>query len=197
MERVVCYQSRHPQPTERNYPVHEFLAMKYALTKFRIYLFGYRPFIVYTDHASLLTAFKSPHLSQRMARWLTFVAEYNFSVEYKLGRLNIVADAISCRHNFEPTTRVNSEALPTVSSLSVSVPSSPLLDDVRKAYEGDLNLLSLMDHLVNSSRKTLSDLPLCTGPLWIDIRLATGCCTIQPLPTTRLVSSYLIMIICA
>ena len=79
-ERVVCYQSLQLQPAELNYPVHdeELLAMKYALDKFRVYLLGDRPFIVYTDHASLRTAANSPHLSQRMARWLSFFAEYNF-----------------------------------------------------------------------------------------------------------------------
>jgi len=35
-------------------------------------------FAVYTDHASLRTAMKSPHLFQHMARWLPFFAEYNF-----------------------------------------------------------------------------------------------------------------------
>ena len=64
--------------------------MKYALAKFRVYLLGDRPFIVYKDHASLRTAVNSPHLSQRMARCLSFFAEYKFSVEYKPGRLNVV-----------------------------------------------------------------------------------------------------------
>ncbi|KAE9263742.1 hypothetical protein PR003_g33043, partial [Phytophthora rubi] len=50
-------------------------------------------FAVYTDHASLRTAMKSPHLSQRMARWLSFFAEYNFVVHYKPGKNNILADA--------------------------------------------------------------------------------------------------------
>jgi hypothetical protein len=70
VECVVCYQSCQLQPAERNYPVHdkEFLAMKYALAKFRVYLLGDRPFKVFTDHASLRTAVNSPHLSQRMAR---------------------------------------------------------------------------------------------------------------------------------
>ena len=96
-ERVVCYQSRQLQPAEHNYPAHEkeLLSMKYALAKFRVYLLGGRPFIVYTDHASLHTAVNSPHLSQWMARWLSFFAEYNFSVEYKPGRMNVVADALS------------------------------------------------------------------------------------------------------
>ena len=95
-ERVVCYQLLQLQPAERNYPVHdkELFAMKYALDKFRVYLLGDRPFIVFMDHASLRTAVNSPHLLQRMARWLSFFAEYNFSVEYKPGRLNVVADAL-------------------------------------------------------------------------------------------------------
>ena len=52
-ERVVCYHSRQLQAAESNYPVHdkERLAMKYALAKFRVYLLGDSPFVVYTDHA--------------------------------------------------------------------------------------------------------------------------------------------------
>ncbi|KAG2969215.1 hypothetical protein PC118_g17560 [Phytophthora cactorum] len=54
-DRVVYYQSRQLKPAERNYPVHdkELLAMKYALAKFRVYLLGSGPFVVYIDHASL------------------------------------------------------------------------------------------------------------------------------------------------
>ena len=43
-------------------------------------------------------------------------------------------------------------------TLTVSVPSSTLLDDVRKTYAEDKDLLRLMDHLVNPSRKSLNDL---------------------------------------
>ncbi|KAG4234677.1 hypothetical protein PC116_g17149 [Phytophthora cactorum] len=105
-DRVVYYQSRQLKPAQRNYPVHdkELLAMKYALAKFRVYLLGSGPFVVYTDHASLRTAVKSPHISQRMARWLSFFAEYDFRVEYKPGRLNVVADALSRRPDYAVKT---------------------------------------------------------------------------------------------
>ncbi|GMF35092.1 unnamed protein product [Phytophthora fragariaefolia] len=101
-DRVVYSQSRQLKPAERNYPVHdkERLAMKYALAKFRVYLLGSRPLVVYTDHASLRMAIKSPHISPRMARWLSFFAEYNFQVEYKPGRLNVVTDALSRRPDY-------------------------------------------------------------------------------------------------
>ena len=75
-ERVICYQYRHLKAAERNYPMHdkERLAIKYALIKFRVYILVDKPFIVYTDHASLRTAVNIPHFSQRMARWLSLFA---------------------------------------------------------------------------------------------------------------------------
>jgi len=75
-ERVIAFESRQLKAAEKNYRVHdkELLAMKYALVKFRVYLLGSKPFVIFTDHASLRTATQSPHLSQRMARWLSFFA---------------------------------------------------------------------------------------------------------------------------
>ena len=133
--------------------------MKYALAKFRVYLFGDRPFVVYTDHASLLTAVNSPHLSRRMTWWLSSFAEYNFSVEYKPRRLNVVADALSRRPDFDSAAQSNSGVDTTVATLVTSVPSSTMLDDIKRAYAEDRALLRLMDHLVTPSRKPLKDLP--------------------------------------
>ncbi|GMF18910.1 unnamed protein product [Phytophthora fragariaefolia] len=102
-ERVVSFQSRQLKAVEKHYPVrdNELLAMKYALVKFRVHLLGKKPFVIYTDHASLRTAKSSPHLFQRMARWLSFFAEYNFTVEYKPGKQNVLADALSRQPDYE------------------------------------------------------------------------------------------------
>ena len=142
-ERVIFYQSRQLKPAERNYPVHdkELLAMKYALVKFRIYLLGDKPFIVYTDHASLRTAVHSPHLSQRMARWLSFFAEYNFSVEHKPGRFNVIADALSRRPDYEL------DEAATASSTTVSTIASPLGDAIKAAYSRDKDVTRLINCL--------------------------------------------------
>ena len=155
-DRVICYQSRQLKPAERNYPVHdkELLAMKYALVKFRVYLLGERPFTVYTDHASLRTAINSPHLSQRMARWLSFFAEYNFRVEYKSGRLNVVADALSRRPDYESTSNGTEDAVVA----SISLLRSPLIDRIQKAYKRDEQLSRLIEHLKSPSTNSLKAL---------------------------------------
>ncbi|KAG4038743.1 hypothetical protein PC123_g25696 [Phytophthora cactorum] len=143
-DQVVYYQSRQLKPAERNYPVHdkELLAMKYALAKFRVYLLGSGPFVVYTNHASQRTAVKSPHISQRMARWLSFFAEYDFRVEYKPGRLNVVADALSRR----PDYAVKTADANRIGVESVSAPSSSLIDDVKAAYASDADAKQLLSY---------------------------------------------------
>lgn len=56
-------------------------------------------FTVQTDHYSLKYL-----LDQRLStipqhQWVSKLFGFDFSVEYKLGRLNIVADTLSCRES--------------------------------------------------------------------------------------------------
>ncbi|KAG3117541.1 hypothetical protein PI125_g3691 [Phytophthora idaei] len=143
-DHVIYYPSRQLKPAERNYPVHdkELFAMKHALAKFRVYLLGSGPFVVFTDHASLRTAVKSPHISQRMARWLSFFAECDFRVEYKHGRLNVVADALSRRLDYAVKT---ADANP-IGVESVRAPSSSLIDDVKASYASDADAKQLLSY---------------------------------------------------
>ena len=82
-ERVIAFESRQLKAAKKNYPVNDktLLAMKYTLVKFRVHLLGSKQFVVYRDHTSLRTATQSPHLFQRMARWLSFFAKYNLEVK--------------------------------------------------------------------------------------------------------------------
>ncbi|KAE8876468.1 hypothetical protein PF003_g39389 [Phytophthora fragariae] len=173
-ERVVSYQSRQMKPAERNYPVHdkELLAMRYALIKFRVYLLGEQTFAVYTDHASLRTAMKSPHLSQRMARWLSFFAEYNFVVHYKPGKNNILADALSRRPDYDPRTVLGRQVIDDededddhcavciasgINLTNVS-PEMDLRDEIVAAYADDAVYAGIVAYLRAPSDETLGAL---------------------------------------
>ncbi|ETV93284.1 hypothetical protein H310_12712 [Aphanomyces invadans] len=99
---VICNASQYAigcciHAAERSYLVHdlELLSIKYARTKFSVYLIGVDPFIFYTDLASLRTAVNTPHMSARMTRWLSIFTEYNFSFQYKVGKDNVLAGALS------------------------------------------------------------------------------------------------------
>ena len=168
-ERVVSYQSRQLKAAERNYPVHdkELLAMKYALVKFRVYLLGEQQFAIYTDHASLRTATKSPHLSQRMARWLSFFAEYNFVVFYKPGKTNILADALSRRPDYDPRERVDpsthAECMgcsceEDLKAVAVTATSS-IRDEIIRCYAADPLCQDLLAYLSKPNETSLARLP--------------------------------------
>ncbi|KAF1332441.1 Pol protein, partial [Globisporangium splendens] len=146
-ERVVSYQSRLLKAAEKNYPVHdkELLAIKYALLKFRVHLLGATPFVVYTDHASLRTAINSPHLSQRMARWLAFFSEFNFRVEYKPGKENVLADALSRRPDYESSVDNSADALL----------QTKLKDNIQSLYPKDDECRLLIAHFDGSSKESL------------------------------------------
>ncbi|KAG3120304.1 hypothetical protein PI125_g1221 [Phytophthora idaei] len=150
--RVMSYQSRQLKGAERDYPVHdkELLAMRYAPIKFRVYLLGEQTFNAYTYHASLWTATKSSHLSQRMVRWLSLFTEYNFVVHYKPGKTNILAEAVSCRPDYDPCTQSGRHtigddeydddcavcAAEEIAAVEVAA-ISPLRDGIAAAYESD------------------------------------------------------------
>ncbi|GMF26795.1 unnamed protein product [Phytophthora fragariaefolia] len=173
-ERVVSYQSRQIKPAERNYPVHdkELLAMYYALNKFGLYLLGEQTFAAYTDHASLRTAMMSPHLSQRMARWLSFFAEYNFVVHYKPGKNNIIPDALSRRPVYDPRRLTRRQGAPDDEDddedcavcmelgiyATVSSAVLPLRQRIADAYNDDAFYADIIRYLRNPTADALAKL---------------------------------------
>lgn len=97
--RPVAYASRSLRPAERNTATYssmrlEFLALKWAMAeKFREYLLGHRC-IVRTDNnplSHLLTA----KLGATEQRWAAELAAFDFEVQYRSGRSNQNADALS------------------------------------------------------------------------------------------------------
>ncbi|KAE8970943.1 hypothetical protein PR001_g27051, partial [Phytophthora rubi] len=122
-----------------------------------------------TDHASLRTAMKSPHLSQRMARWLSFFAEYNSVVHYNLGKNNILADALSRRPDYDPRRLTRHQDIPDDDDVcatcvtlginaTVSSPVLPLRQQIADAYEDDAFYAAIVRYLRNPTADTLAKL---------------------------------------
>ena len=88
--------SRALSSAETNYSSfeREALGIVFALKTFRHYLTSNR-FKLYTDHQALkyVSNMKDPH--GRIARWFTFLAEYDFEICYQAGRNNVCADSLS------------------------------------------------------------------------------------------------------
>ncbi|KAG2775315.1 hypothetical protein PC129_g21906 [Phytophthora cactorum] len=77
-----------------------------------------------------------------MARRLSFFAEYDSRVEYKPGRLNVVADALSRRPDYAVKTADANQ----IGVESVSAPSSSLIDDVKAAFASDADAKQLLSY---------------------------------------------------
>ena len=94
--RAVAYASRQLKVHERNYPTHdlELGAVVFALKVWRHYLFGEK-FEVFSDHKSLKYVFTQKDLNMRQRRWMEFLEQYDFNLQYHPGKANAVADALS------------------------------------------------------------------------------------------------------
>lgn len=66
-------------------------------------------FILHSDHDSLRHINSQQKLNTRHAKWVEFLQSFNFVAKYKAGKTNVVADALSRKHNL--LTMVDSRVL--------------------------------------------------------------------------------------
>lgn len=140
-ERPIAFYSKKLSSAEVNYAVHEkeLLAVIQALKEWRCFLDG-QHFTVLTDHKSLVYLQSQPHLSNRQVRWLEFLSLFNFTIQYKPGKTNLVADALSRRHDHEPlNSEVNSVSELGTSGLYKLIVRGQLNDETcQKVIKGQL-----------------------------------------------------------
>lgn len=88
------------------YLVHdlELAAMVFALRSWRHYLYSER-FEVLFNHKSLFYIFTQRDLNLRQRRWLKYLNDYDFSLQYHPRKINVVADALS-RKNMGKLTAI-------------------------------------------------------------------------------------------
>ena len=80
----------------KNYDAHklEFLALKWSDTeRFHDYLYGGH-FEVYTDNNPLTYILTTAKLDMTGQRWVASLANYNFKIFYKSGKLNVGTDSL-------------------------------------------------------------------------------------------------------
>jgi hypothetical protein len=102
-EQPVAFASRACTPPEGRYsPTEgECLALVWAIAKFRPYIHG-RIFDAYTDHGALQWLGTKKSANTKLERWALQLQEYTFTVHYKRGVENVVADCLS-RYGVSPT----------------------------------------------------------------------------------------------
>ena len=94
---IIAHASQTLSKSEKNYDVHklEFLALKCSVTeRFHEYLYG-GEFEVYMDNNPLTYILTTAKLDTTGQRWVASLANYNFNIFYRSGKLNVEADALS------------------------------------------------------------------------------------------------------
>lgn len=94
--KPIAFYSRTLNTAEKDYATieKELLAIIECVKHFRPYLYG-RHFHIETDHKPLSWLYNFKGNNTRLMRWKLKLEEYNFSVGYKKGKDNVVADALS------------------------------------------------------------------------------------------------------
>lgn len=94
--RPVVFLSRKLRDRETRYSTveKECLAVKWAVESLRYYLLD-RHFILETDHRALQWLHQMKDSNMRITRWYISLQPYNFTVQYRAGKSNVVADSLS------------------------------------------------------------------------------------------------------
>nr|XP_034195201.1 uncharacterized protein LOC117611376 [Osmia lignaria] len=95
-DQPVSYTSRVLNKAETQYSAteRELLAVVYAVTHFRPYIYG-RKFYLITDHKPLTWLHNLTDPALRLMRLKLKLSEYDYEIKYKPGKQNINADALS------------------------------------------------------------------------------------------------------
>jgi hypothetical protein len=122
-----------PTAQKQSAYVREFRAITEALAKFRHYLLGHK-FIIRTDQKSLKALLEQTLQTPEQQAWLHKFIGFDFTIEYKPGKENVAADALS-----------------RVCFMAWSEPHSQFLTELKQAVQQDSLLSSLLQQCRNKN----------------------------------------------
>jgi len=109
---AICYISKNLSPAELNYIVaeKEFLAVIYAINKFKHYITGC-PVVLYIDHSAIKYLANKPITNGKVTRCLILLQEFNITIKDRPGKENLVADFLSRVPKTDDSTTVEDQFL--------------------------------------------------------------------------------------
>ena len=148
----MAYASRATNEAERKYPPTklEMASIIFALNHFEVYLLGHK-ITVYTDHQALVSGYIS-YLKGRskglLSRWYLKISQYlpHFMIEYKPGKSNEAADALSRAPAYTKEVSEHSDEDGMVLQITVSTyPEEALLQNIQTQQSEDREIVNVIN----------------------------------------------------
>jgi hypothetical protein len=118
-----------PRMQKKSAHTRELFAITEAIAKSRHYLLGHK-FIIRTNQKSLRSLMDQALQTPEQQAWLHKFIGYDFTIEYKPGKDNVAADALS-----------------RVCVMALSTPEVKLLDELKKGTEKDNSLQNILNNI--------------------------------------------------
>lgn len=150
----VQFESRSLNAARKRYSAceREAVAVIFALRKFQVYLLSSLQFELVTDHQALKHSFAKRDIHGRLARWLDFLAEYDFRIVYKPGMDNKAADFLSREAHMAPAIDTGEDEGEMAFVVAEEPNLEPVLLGIRRNLLGK-DMLVQDDHLRKNARR--------------------------------------------
>ena len=177
-ERVIAYASRTMSKAEQKYETtrKELLAVVNGLKRFRQYLFG-RHFVIRVDHAALSWLRRTAEPMPQLARWLTFIEQFDYEVVHRPGAKHGNADGLSRR----PPERMETNAEVCKIQVDEGDTSDLVGEGLRQRQQADVELEPIVNFRLTSDEvpnneelQTESELTKKLVTKWNELEVRNG-----------------------
>ena len=189
-ERVIAYASRALTKQERKYATtkKELLSMVTFTKHFKHYLLG-KEFVLRTDHGSLRWLHNFQELEGQLARWLEQLANFQYKIVHRPGRVHSNADALSRLPAFlsdelVPSEQVEVASSPVAHPICAVLPRESQnrcgleeLDELRDAQKEDgeiTKIISLRGEKTQVQHRELPNELKKFAPVWSQLQMQEG-----------------------